>query len=239
MLSFLNRSILTVICTSLSIVLVAGTALSQGKRPTRVIDTKPKVGACVLTLADSPRLRGFYLNQSERDIASLLPSFHKAYEIEKDELLPSRELISDFREVRSDKLDDDLTAIEEYRDVSFIWQLLSGRLVSLSVTYEDYEPMNMNDFLEAVTSTTALPLKSFHVVDPHTAVINCDGFSVMLKEGSFTKAKWSPNRSQLILTDTVASAAMDAEEKEIKKQRAKDEAAKKAEEEKRKRTFKP
>lgn len=239
MLNFLNRSISTVLCASLSIVLLFTTTLSQGKRPARVVKTKPNVGTCTLTLTEAPRLRGFYLNQAEQEISSVLPSFHKAYEMEKDVLLPSRELISDFREVSSNKLEEDLTAVEEYRDVSFVWQLLNGRLVAISVTYEEYEPMNMNDFLDAVTSTTGLPLKSFHIVGPHTAVINCDGFSVTMKEGSYTKTKWTPNRSQLILTDTVAYAAMDAEEKEIKKQRAKDEAAKKAEEEKRKRTFKP
>jgi hypothetical protein len=211
----------------------------QKKAPPPKPPTRPRTAACTLQINEAPQLRGFFLNQSEEEISGLIYSFHKAYEIAKNELMPDRELVSDFREVRSDRLDQDLTVLDEYSDVSFVWQLWGGRVVQLRVTYEEYEPMNMNDFLDQVSSTTGLPLKAFHLVDKHTAVAKCDGFSVEIKEGSMTKSGWVPNESQVILTDTIAVAAIDAEEKQLRKERAEEEARKKAEAEKKKRTFKP
>jgi hypothetical protein len=223
----------------LFLVLLTVSAFSQKKVPATKPATRPRTAACTLQINEAPRLRGFFLGQSEEEIKAAIPSFHTAYETAKDLMFPVRDVNSDFREVRSDLLTQDLTQNEEYSDVSFVWQLWGGRVVQLQVTYEEYEPMNMNDFLEQVSSTTGLPIKAFHVVNPHTQAAKCDGFSIIVKEGSMTKTGWVPQESQVILLDTTAIAALDAEEKQVKKERAEEDAKKKADAEKKKRTFKP
>lgn len=239
MLRISSKTPLLVIVAILLIGWFVISALPQKKAPTPKPATRPRTTACSLQINEAPRLRGFFLDQSAEEITAVIPSFKKAYEIAKNELLPNRELISDFREVRSDQLDQDITGNEEYSDVSFVWQLWGGHVVQLQVTYEEYEPMNMNDFLEQVSSTTGLPLKAFHIVDKHTAAAKCDGFAIVVKEGSMTKSGWVPQESEVILYDTVAMAAIDAEEKQVKKDRAEEEAKRKADAEKKKRTFKP
>jgi hypothetical protein len=204
-----------------------------------VVAVKSNAGRCAATVFESPRLRGFYLNQTEREISSFLPSFHTAYEAAKDPLLPVRDLISDFREVKSDDLSDDLSKFEEYRDATFVLQFLSGRVVQLQITYEEYEPESLSAFLEAFAATTGMPLKAFRISGKHSASLKCNGFSVEIREGSYTKTEWVPSRSQVILADTAAFAAMEEEEKEVKKQRAKEEELRNSEAEKKKRVFKP
>jgi hypothetical protein len=239
MLRISLKTLLAIIVAILLIGWLTVWVFSQKKAPAPKTTARPRTAACTLQINEAPALRGFFLNQSAGEITAVIPSFHKAYVIAKNELLPNKELISDFREVRSELLEQDLTNIDEYRDVSFVWQLWGERVVQLQVTYEEYEPMNMNDFLEQVSSTTGLPLKAFHIVDKHTAAAKCDGFSLVVKEGSMTKSGWVPQESKLILIDTVAFAAIDAEEKQVKKERAEEEAKKKADAEKKKRTFKP
>jgi len=234
-----SRTSLLILCALLLIFFSPPQQVSQDKRPARVVAAKHKDGQCTISIFNSPRLRGFYLYQTEPEITALLPSFRRAYEAAKDPLLPVHDLISDFREIRSDGLEDDLTKIEAYRDVTFVWQFFNSHVAQLRVTYQEYEPENLDDFVDSVSSTTGLPPRSFRVVDKHTAVLACDGFSVLIREGSYTNKVWGPNGSQIILTDTEAFTAIDEEEKEVKKQRAKEEEQKQAEAVKKKRTFKP
>ena len=236
---FVKRTFLLLLCALFWIPFQATGSFSQAERPTRVVPVKSNASQCAATISESPRLRGFYLNQTAEEVSSVLPSFREAYEAAQGQLLPQRDLVSDFREVKSEGLEADLTQFEDYRDASFVWQFLNGRVVQLQVTYEEYEPENLSTFLEAFTSTSGLPLKFFRITGKHTAVLTCVGFSVEIREGSYTKTQWVPSKSQITLTDTEAFAAMDVEEKEVKMRRAKEEALKKAESEKKKRTFKP
>ena len=233
------RIYLIVSCVLILVFFHVPSSFSQNKRPTRVVAASQKAGQCTLTKFDAPRLRGFYLDETEQEISSILPAFHKTYESEKNPLFPQHLLNSDFREVRSEKLETDLTEFEDYRDVSFVWQFWNGHVVQLRITYEEYEAESLNAFLEDFTSTTGLPLKYFRISGKHTAVLRCDGVSIEIREGSYIKTEWVQVKSQITLTDTEAFAAINEEEKLIKEQRAKEEADKKAAEQKKKRTFKP
>jgi hypothetical protein len=196
-----------------------------------------KVAACTLTLEQAPKLRGFYVNQPVDAIVRVFPSFRRAYE--EEPLLPTRTLTSDFRTVDSDELTEDLSKFDEYHDVGFIWKLLNGRTVSLTVRYGEYEPADLHDFVTQVADTTGLPLTAFKVIGKHKASLTCDGFSMEVHEGSYTKTGWVANGSQILIEDTFAIKAMVAEEAEMKRVAAEEAVKKKEEAEKRKRTFKP
>jgi DNA-directed RNA polymerase subunit H (RpoH/RPB5) len=202
-------------------------------------EPEPPAVECPLTVDRAPRLRGFYLNQRIEEITRVFPSFAEAYEKEKDPLMPVRTLTSDYRIVESDELTEDLTQMDEYRDVTFVWQLLNGRTVKLIVEYAEFEPASLKDFVSQIAESTSLPPESFKVTGKHKAVMACQGFTVEVNEGSYTKAGWVPTHSQISIEDKVAFEAMDAEEKELKRIAAEDAAKKKEEAEKRKRTFKP
>src|SRR6476619_5927253 len=84
-------------------------AFSQKRAPAPKPATRPRTAVCTIQINGAPRLRGFFLNQTADEITAVIPSFHKAYESAKNDLFPIREVNSDFREVRSDLLPQDLT----------------------------------------------------------------------------------------------------------------------------------
>ena len=198
-----------------------------------------KVADCLLTLDQSPRLRGFYLNQTAEGIGRIFPSFMTAYDTRSSPLLPNRAATSDFRVVESSELTEKFSEMEDYRDVAIVWQLLNGRTVGLTVEYREFEPVSLQDFLTQIAATTSLPLESFKVVGIHNAVMSCDGFTVSVHEGSYTETEWVPTGSQIFLEDKVAFEVINAEERELKRLTAEEAAKKREEAEKRRRTFKP
>jgi hypothetical protein len=194
---------------------------------------------CVLTIDKAPRLRGFYLNQTAEEIGRVFPSFLIALDKKKRAPIRNGVTTSDFWVVASSELSEGLSEAEDYRDVAFVWQLLNGRTVGLTVEYREFEPESLQDLLAQIADTTFLPIESFKVIGVHNAVMTCDGFTVSVHEGSYSETEWMPVGSQILLEDKVAFQVVNAEENEAKRLSAEEAAKKKEEAEKRRRTFKP
>lgn len=193
---------------------------------------------CEVAVSDSPRFRGFHLGQSVKEISQILPSFSSVYDDVKAHVSYGRSG-SDFRIVHAFDLKEDFDKTEQFRDVSFTWQFLDGLLIRLFVSYEEYEPGNLTNFVNQVSTTTRLPLKSFRIIDKHKAVISCQGFTVEANEGEYTKVGWFPTPSKIVLEDVEAFRLLDLKDREQKRKLREEAKRQKEEERRRKRIFRP
>lgn len=198
-----------------------------------------KVADCKLTIDRAPRLRGFYLNQTAEEIGRVFPSFLAAFDKKKEEPAQNGLPTLDLRVVASNELSEDLSEMEDFRDVALVWQLLNGRTVGLTAEYREFEPTSRQDLLTQISETTSLPIDSFKLVGMHNAVMHCDGFTVSVHEGSYSETEWVPAGSQILLEDKAAFDTINAEERELRRAAAEEAAKKKDEAEKRRRTFRP
>ena len=235
-----------VVFVALLLLAVLALLLFSQEKPTKTESDRERLAPgpetvpnCALTVDQGPRLRGFYLNQTAEEIGHIFPSFLTAYDKKRAPLLPNKVVRLDYRVVESSELSESIGEMEDYRDVAFVWQLVNGRTVGLTVKYNEFEPASLEDLLTQISATTPLPIESFRVVGVHNAVMTCNGFTVSVHEGSYSESEWVATGSQILLEDKVAFDVINDEEKELKRLAA-EEAAKKSEEaEKRKRTFKP
>lgn len=210
---------------------------AQAKKP---IKTPPKaVAPCSLTKDKAPVLRGFYLGQSYQEIAKLVPGFEKAYFESTSGYYGERN--SDFRIAHLTSLDtfDELSKQENFLDVTITWQFNDSKLVRLFVTYTEFTPGNLRNFMQQISEKTNIPIDSFKVTDKHKALMICKDFSVELFDGEYTRIGWQPNGSQIIIEDTTAIAELERSAKEFEKNKKAELLRQKEEEKRRKTVLKP
>lgn len=212
-------------------------AFAQTKKPVKAI-VKP-VAACSLTLDKAPVLRGFYLGQTYQEISRTVPGFAKAYDESGSDYFGLPE--ADFRITHLTSLEtyDELSKQENYQDVTITWQFNEGKLVRLFVTYTEFQPGSLRNFMQQISEKTNIPFESFKVTDKHKALMTCNGFTVELFEGEYTRLGWFPNGSQIILEDTNAITSLERRSKEYETKKKAELIRRKEEEKKRKTILKP
>lgn len=187
---------------------------------------------CDLPLDKAPKLRGFYLGQTYQEIGRRIPGFEALYE-DKTSYLPTP---IDFRIVGSWATSAEVEGIE---DVTITWHFYLGRIATMFVTYSEFKPRNLRDFITQAESTTGLPQNAFRAVGPRKAKANCKAFSMELWYGQESKVGWSAEGSTIVIEDTRAAAAYDAEHAAYQKAKRQEERLAKEEERRRRTTLRP
>jgi hypothetical protein len=194
---------------------------------------KVNLPPCNLTIENSPKLRGFYLGQKIEDVIKLIPSVENAYNETEGSYFGYPQ--ADFRIIHLSSLDTDLTNSEDYKDVNITWQFYNGVIVRLFVTYLEFTPKHLKDFVNQISAKSNLPEASFRFTDKHKAILVCNEFTIELNEGEYTRIGWNPSFSQIIVEDTKKIAQLDKEAKDFEKKK-KDESLRLKSEQKRKKT---
>jgi len=175
-----------------------------------------------------PTLRGFYLGETVDDINKVIPNFRIAFD-EKRVLESQPEFLSAKTEAGFVLLDSvhvfypepgvRRTPRSEYDDVDFFWHFLDEKLLFLSVRYLEYEPPNLNSFIQQLSEKTNLPKQGWIFKDRNHAILNCAGFDVDVWTGRYGNRPEYRDYPSVMLTDIVASAELDRREEAIKLRR--------------------
>lgn len=204
-----------------------------------VCQNRPALPKCNLDLSKAPELRGFYLGQSYVDVGERLPGFIDDYEAADQGYFGNEKANYRILHLYSLKRYRPIIDQTDFEDVTITWHFYDGTLVRLFVTYSDFRPKSLRDFINQVASTTGMPGASFRTIDKHRAKLACIDFSLEVNEGEYTKVGWSPYGSSLVLEDTVVIARLEKELAERKAAERREAARKKAEELKKRSTLRP
>ncbi|PYS99095.1 MAG: hypothetical protein DMF63_13580 [Acidobacteria bacterium] len=201
--------------------------------------SQSKVPVCNLGLTSAPVLRGFYLGQSYKDIAKRIRGFETEYFSTDRGYYGNPEL--DFRILHLTSLSsyDSLNDEEDFKDVTITWQFANSNLARLFVTYTEFRPASLRDFINQFAKTTGVPSASFRVTDKHKAKLTCKDFSFELYQGQYSQIGWSPDWSSVILEDTKAIARLEAQAAAYKRSIKLEATRRKEEERKRRSTLRP
>jgi hypothetical protein len=194
---------------------------------------------CNLTTKDGSKLRGFSLGQGYGSVAERVPYFEDDYRNTTTGYGGNPN--SDFRVLHSSliRAADSLKYDDDLKDVSITWQFSDGLLTRLFVTYDDFIPKNLQDFVEQTARALSVPPNSFQVLDRHRAKLTCSDFTLEVNEGQYSKVGWSPYGSQLILEDTKEITRLEVEYKRYQAEKKATEIRRKEEEKKRRATLRP
>lgn len=215
----------------------------------KVNPTAKSIAPCNLTLNQAPKLRGFYLGQSKKELEKI-PHFTDEYRknnandpMDKSKfgfvMLNSVNLFYQQPGIR--KVSD-----KNYDDIEFYLHFLDDKIMYISVQYTEYEPTNLNEFIKQVSQTTGLPLDSWKIKDKYNAEMICTDFDVSLWTGNVVGRPEYQDYPSLAIADKSAENELELREKkynnlllEAERERHRIEAEKKLEEERKRKIFKP
>ncbi len=194
---------------------------------------------CNLTLADSPKLRGFFLGQTKDELFQRLPLLKEKY---NESAIQSDNKAIGLAGFFSAAIDD----VEEFADINFDLSFLDGKLYSFSVKYENYEPDNLKTFIKQISDTSKLPSEGWKIESKYSAKLNCADFSVWVWTGREEARPYFLAFPTVDLTDLKVEAERDKRQSEYKKKLAarqkeqeRIETEKQREDERKKKIFKP
>ena len=177
-----------------------------------------------------PTLRGFYLGETVDEIHKVIPHFRAAFD-EKRVLESRPSFVTAKTEVGFTLVDSAhvfypepgvrRTPRSEYDDVDFFWHFLDEKLFFISVRYLEYEPRNLNEFIQQLAEKTNLPKQGWIFKDRNHAILSCVGFDVDVWTGRYVNRPEYRDYPSVMLTDTVLRAELDRREKALKLQRKK------------------
>lgn len=216
------------------LIMAASLPVSAQKKAVRVANFAP----CTLTLKEAPKLRGFYLGESVNEISKIFPTMKREYSSDNSYNYYANPN-SDYRIVVLSPSDDEVYNSDEYKDVGITWHFYNGILTQLFVTYTEYMPGSLNNFIKQTSEKTNIPATSFRKTDKHKAIAACTDFSLELWEGQDSRIGWSPNDSTIVLADTKKITQLEKDRIEYEAQKKADARRKKQEELNRRTTLKP
>lgn len=189
-----------------------------------------KTAKCELTIDKAPKLRGFYLGQTYKEFEESIPDYRP----------PQNMLVDDLRIIHSTSLYnfDELQSYERFENTQFTWQFYDDKLFRIFVTYIDFRPPSLSDFLRQFSETSRVPVASFRRTSPYEAIAMCSGFSAEVATARLFRAGWN-KESVVVLEDLAVARELDRLEREAERERKATEQREKAERLKRERTFKP
>lgn len=136
------------------------------------VAAQQSVPACTVVLADLPPLRGLTLRAARADVSTKFPYLTGGPEVF-------------VQEIKQDNLHE--VMVEFFDD----------RLSAIGVSYQKIPFLSPSDFADSISASFKLPRRSWTIVAPSLAAINCKDFGVVL----------DMHNKSLMLSDTVAAAA--------------------------------
>lgn len=165
---------------------------------------------CTLTLAQAPKLRGFYLNQNHEQLR-YIEGFETQYEIGRLAALDKTK-IDGLSTVDSSNLFFQTPGARavthaDYKDIDFDLNFLDGKLAQYRIFYREYSPANIGDFTRQLSSKIGLPGDSW-VIDEEKgyASMKCKGFMAEANTGDHSIKRGLP---RIKLTDIRAFAEIE------------------------------
>lgn len=157
---------------------------------------------CITSAA--PKLRGFTLGQTPEEIETRLPGFTKA-----------------FYNALSNRTDRDIVIVNsvplfyrqpgkrwvpdpDFEDVDFFWHFYKHRLYFMTAQYREYDPPNIQNFIQQVTEKTGLPVNGWILPDKYHAILSCNEFKVELWTGRILGRSYYKDFPSVTLTDMSA-----------------------------------
>ena len=168
-------------------------------------------------LDNPPILRGFSLGQSVVDINKVIPSFSEKYRKEKQLKADDTDFEIGWIFMSSIDLfyvDNDNSTVarivpkEEFEDVNFIWHFRGGKVIFLTAQYLEYEPQNLQTFINQVAEKINLPKQNWKIRDKYNASLLCNGFEVYISTGLDVGRPLYKTEPSVMLTDTIAEAEL-------------------------------
>lgn len=165
---------------------------------------------CNLTLAQAPKLRGFYLTQNQEQLR-YIDGFDSQYEIGRLAALDKMK-IDGLSTVDSSTLFYQSPGTRnvthaDYKDIDFDLNFLDGKLAQYRIFYRDYVPADIADFTRQLSQKIGLPRESWVIdEDKGYASIKCKGFTAEANTGDHQVKRGLP---RVKLTDVRAFAEIE------------------------------
>ena len=219
---------------------------------------------CDLTIKDAPKLRGFYLGQSYQEIAQMIPKFEQFYllagqknlrfkgtDVDEKGVSSTEIWSSYFPNLNDPNLADLIKKVDEESGIDnesqISWGFYNGKLYHLFVEYTKFEPNTIRDLIAQVAEKTGLPGASFKIKDKYKADLRCQGFTVSLDMGIYTRFEGYVKQSpEIFVEDTETALRLDKLYQDIERKKKEDALLKRKEElrqrqdeQKKKKIFKP
>jgi hypothetical protein len=220
------------------IVIVESYSQSRSKK---ILPKVSSVKPCSLKISESPKLRGFYLGQDFTEL-SAISYFVDQYGInsKKDEDNSKFGVVSvNESDVFYRTPGKRETTPKELDDIGFYTHFLDGKLYFVSISYREYEPENLRDFMSQISEKTNLPKDSWQIKDTYNAEMKCVGFTVEIGTGNQTGRPDYQDYPSIALSNDSAYLEISKREKALIKKRIEEEKRRKKLELEKKRTLKP
>ncbi len=181
---------------------------------------------CTLSKADKITLRGFYLGQDKGEL-SHIPFFEFAY---KKALIEDKSELSKFGLIWLDKnqIQEEAarsgSSLAGYDDVDFGLRFIDGKVSAMIVTYFEYRPDNLNEFIQHVAETTSVRKEFWSKEDRHKASATCKGISMVINTMRYSGTESDPLLSSPLFSlyddeaDNLIQRRQNAELQKLKQQ---------------------
>lgn len=215
-----------VMATLLSLLLAASAATTHQNRREASPRRQAAAPPCRLTLGESPEVRGLRLRQLEAEALALFPALKK-YTGEDLGRTEYSHITVVGEEARNPTA---LRGVDMLR-LTF----LDGRLYYIVLSYNEYEPASVSDFVRQASATMDLPTAGWRR-EGASAVLECSGFEVWVQTG---KEGGRHDYPSLIISDKRAEAEYRRRYETRQAERRREEEERRRREEQRRRVFKP
>jgi hypothetical protein len=215
----------TAVCLYLLLAMPTATA-QQRRHPTEGQRATRSASVCRLSIDNAPEVRGLKLRQQVAEVLKAFPTLER----EGREELGAISFAHTTRVGEEDLNPSALSGVEMLR-LTF----LDNRLYYIVISYGEYEPSGVSDFIRQATTTMHLPAAGWKR-EGSSATLACEGFSVTVQTG---KEGDRVDYLALIISDTRAEAEYVRRYKARQAKRQHEEAERRRREEERHRVFKP
>jgi hypothetical protein len=198
--------------------------------------------SCNLTLNDAPKLRGLYLGQSYKEISKIIPKFEQTYLAVTNETNAYKDSDIDVRIISSYQVPSLVypNFVTGFDDISINLHFYNGKLVSLYITYDEFEPETIQNLIIQVAEKTGLPKDSFKIKDKYKAELICNGFTVNLNMGAYTRFNgYEKSPPEILVEDIEANLQLEKLYNEFERKKKEEDVRQKQEELKKRKVFKP
>jgi hypothetical protein len=188
---------------------------------------------CSMSLEQAPAARGFRLGQDVEEIIARWPRLRywhaKSRQIEQDGAynLP----FSMYDKGRKLNLGEEMEGVD---NINLFF--LDDKLYYLVVMYSEYEPQDINDFIQQASESLGLPTSGWRRESASSARLTCKGFELHIQTGKEGRRVEPP---ALILLDAAAAGELRRRQDERKRLESERQLEKQREAERKRRVFKP
>ncbi|HMS39852.1 MAG TPA: hypothetical protein PKE69_06465 [Pyrinomonadaceae bacterium] len=215
---------------SISFALLAFDVMAQKQKP------QTKIPTCTARIESLPKVRGFFLGQSYSEVATRIESLK---DVSVNRFAPSTLHLVFYA-------DTDYSGTEFYGVSGVSFSFFSNKVSSLSISYSEFNPIDIKNFIKQVSSNLEVPVASWKIEKQHSAVLTCKDFRINIWDGRNSQNRDYQSHPLMELTDIAAereelrlAKKKEQDEKERKRLEKLKELEEKRRKEKEQRIFKP